>query len=584
MPKNIRVQVILYLIFFCNILCSQVPNKIDSLLELSKSATDDATIFNLYKQIYNHKSDIKNKSDIESIVQNCQKYALSSNDALLKIEADAISARYLYSSEKYKESFYAAEEVAKRAKANNMPILQAQLLAIMADVQGLLGNYVKGLKIAQSSLEIKQKNNASEDQIANSYVDIANFHGAVNNLTLSTKYYTKAKEIYLKLGDTFKASKIQLLIGLDKTMAGELDVARNILNECLTNFKKLDNKVHIKSALSKLGSLEQKDGNLELAQKYYDEALEIAKELGDSYGLSIMYQRNAHINVDRKNWNEAIQFAKKAIPISKEIGDLESIEREYEYMYKGYNGLKNYKQAFQYLELYTEVNDSLSNSQKISALNELEAKFQSEKKETEIKLLEEQNRTKDLRLIGLILGIFGLLGVFGFFAFVMKQRIKNKEIEKKRLDQELTYKINELNHKKKELTAYALQIAQKNKILENIKSNVKELSRQESNGKPLQKIVNTISINQNDDQSWEEFRSRFLEVHETFEVNVKTNYPNVTPNEIRFMALMKMNLSSKEIANVLNISTEGIKKARYRLRKKLNLNPKDSLEDLVQSL
>lgn len=105
----------------------------------------------------------------------------------------------------------------------------------------------------------------------------------------------------------------------------------------------------------------------------------------------------------------------------------------------------------------------------------------------------------------------------------------------------------------------------------------------ESN-RDLQKIVNTIDINQNDDESWEGFRARFLAVHKDFEVDVKTKYPAVTINELRLMALLKMQLTSKEIANILNISSEGIKKARYRLRKKLGLESKDSLEELVLAI
>ncbi|MGB5236435.1 MAG: LuxR C-terminal-related transcriptional regulator, partial [Flavobacteriaceae bacterium] len=60
--------------------------------------------------------------------------------------------------------------------------------------------------------------------------------------------------------------------------------------------------------------------------------------------------------------------------------------------------------------------------------------------------------------------------------------------------------------------------------------------------------------------------------------------PEITKNELRLMALLKMNLSSKEIATILNISSEGIKKARYRLRKKLDISSEESLQEMVLSL
>lgn len=62
------------------------------------------------------------------------------------------------------------------------------------------------------------------------------------------------------------------------------------------------------------------------------------------------------------------------------------------------------------------------------------------------------------------------------------------------------------------------------------------------------------------------------------------SYPEVSNNDLRLMSLLKLNLSSKEIANILNISVEGVKKARYRLRKKLNLNTEESPQELVIEL
>ena len=59
------------------------------------------------------------------------------------------------------------------------------------------------------------------------------------------------------------------------------------------------------------------------------------------------------------------------------------------------------------------------------------------------------------------------------------------------------------------------------------------------------------------------------QVHKNFESDVKSRYPEVTSNDLRLMSLMRMNLSSKEIASLLNVSQEGVKKARYRLRKKM---------------
>jgi DNA-binding CsgD family transcriptional regulator len=73
-------------------------------------------------------------------------------------------------------------------------------------------------------------------------------------------------------------------------------------------------------------------------------------------------------------------------------------------------------------------------------------------------------------------------------------------------------------------------------------------------------------------------------VHKGFNSTAIKKYPEITPNEIRLMALIRMSLSTKEIANILNISVPGVKKARQRLRKKMNLPSEESLENAILDL
>ena len=120
--------------------------------------------------------------------------------------------------------------------------------------------------------------------------------------------------------------------------------------------------------------------------------------------------------------------------------------------------------------------------------------------------------------------------------------------------------------------------------MEGLKQKAEELKENEKSKTGYQQLIRTINFDLQDDNNWENFARYFEEVHKDFNSNVKSKYPEVTSNELRLMALLKMNLSSKEIANILNISQEGIKKARYRLRKKLNIQTEDSLQELVLTL
>ncbi len=173
------------------------------------------------------------------------------------------------------------------------------------------------------------------------------------------------------------------------------------------------------------------------------------------------------------------------------------------------------------------------------------------------------------------MGIGLLLALLGFYG--LRQKIKSNKLEKEKIDAELTFK-------KKELTTHALHLAKKTEVLEGLKQKAEELKSKETSQNGYQQLIRTINFDLKDDNNWENFSKYFQEVRKNFNSNVTQKFPEVTSNELRLMSLLKMNLTSKEIANILNISQEGIKKARYRLRKKINITTEDSLLDLVLNL
>ena len=139
----------------------------------------------------------------------------------------------------------------------------------------------------------------------------------------------------------------------------------------------------------------------------------------------------------------------------------------------------------------------------------------------------------------------------------------------------------ELEFKRKELTSHALHLAHKNEVLEDLKQKAELLNKSDNDQKGYRQLINTIKYNLQDDNNWENFKKYFEQVHKNFNSMVKNKFPDIMANELRLMALLKMNLSSKEIANILNITPEGIKKARYRLRKKMNISSDESLQDQI---
>lgn len=175
------------------------------------------------------------------------------------------------------------------------------------------------------------------------------------------------------------------------------------------------------------------------------------------------------------------------------------------------------------------------------------------------------------------------LGSILLWAQWMRRR-KEREIddEKQKVAALENQKLNyELDFKKQELTSKVLQLCRKNEFLQSLEKEVKgyKSETEGSERQRLEKLSRKINRDMDADTDWEQFLKSFETVHPDFNKLILQKYPNFAPNDIRMACLMRMNLASKDIANLLNVTPDSVKKARYRMRKKME---KDSTVNLTE--
>ncbi len=139
----------------------------------------------------------------------------------------------------------------------------------------------------------------------------------------------------------------------------------------------------------------------------------------------------------------------------------------------------------------------------------------------------------------------------------------------------------EFKSKSNELAASTLSIIRKNELLSKVKEELMSNVEDKDTIKPIIKIINK-NITQNDD--WEMFKTAFNNADRKFLKKLKKAHPSLSPNDVRLCAYLRLNLSSKEIAPLLNISVRSVEIKRYRLRKKMNLAHEDNLVDYIIKL
>ena len=143
-------------------------------------------------------------------------------------------------------------------------------------------------------------------------------------------------------------------------------------------------------------------------------------------------------------------------------------------------------------------------------------------------------------------------------------------------NEQLSQDVDAIN---KELAVSEMSLNSKNELLAHIQEDLK--NNLESESRSVKSVISTISKNINGKDSWSVFQEAFNKTDKDFLKKMKEVHSNLTANDLRLCAYLRLNLSSKEIAPLLNISVRSVEIKRYRLRKKMNLSHEQGLVEYI---
>ncbi|NRD24648.1 hypothetical protein HNV10_15445 [Winogradskyella litoriviva] len=178
----------------------------------------------------------------------------------------------------------------------------------------------------------------------------------------------------------------------------------------------------------------------------------------------------------------------------------------------------------------------------------------------------------------LIFVISGFL-IHRAYKFYYERILKHEQIKNERAFIQIkNEKLNQdIEGKNRELAISTMSIIKKNELLRKIKKELKATKNRED----IASAISLIDNNLNNTKDWKFFKQAFNNADKDFMDKIKAAHPDLTPNDLRFCAYLRLNLSSKEMAPLLNISTKSVETKRYRLRKRLQLHHDDSLVNYI---
>jgi tetratricopeptide (TPR) repeat protein len=450
------------------------------------------------------------------------------------------------------------------------------------------GNYRLAL---QETLKAARFFNDIQDEIreADALVQLGNIEYAMGNYASALSYSENAYKIYSKHSDLVYQSYAANAAGLAAAELGYTDKAIDYQYQAIGFARDAGVKSALSVSLKDLARIYIKNQDYTEAKKLLHESLQIAREIDVKLNIASALEELAVIDLKTKATASALIKLNELISITESIGALPFLSTAHEKRSLAYETLNNQTAALKDYKKYHLLHDSIYNIKKSQQIEELKTIYETEKKvvalalqEEEIKTLSQEVEIGTLRKKLYAGGMFTFVAVSILLYFGFSQRIKKNRIARE--NQEEIYK-KEIEFKRKELASQTLHLVKKNTFLQELKDNLERINSSPELFKiQFRRIVMLLKKENTDDKDWEVFKSYFSEVHDDFDKKLAAVYEGISEKELRVAALVKMKLSNKEIAAMLNVMPESVIKSKYRLKKKLSLDKDTDLYQYFNSL
>lgn len=382
-----------------------------------------------------------------------------------------------------------------------------------------------------------------------------------------------------------EAQKLFNSIGFTFLQLNHYDSAAYYLSLGLAFARQQHDRLDEMYVLNNLGMLSAAQGNDDDAVNNYNIALLISREIDYPQQQANYLINIAGVDIKRHCIKEAAFRLKEAAPIVEQVGNQGLYRDLNEQYYLLFTAGKDFEKALYYYQKYTEAKDSIFSRETTNKIAELNIKFETSKKETEnigLKATLELKAIKEKRLVLLAAAISTVLAslivAFSFIGKYLKQKRTIAEQEALLLKDRLAFSQQELACKAMHL---ASQSEFKVKLLETTKDVYFHL---DESGKESIKTVLRNLESHIDQSAWPEFETRFEKVHDAFFGRLQRLFPDLTPNDRRICAFLKLNMSTKDIALLTHRSPRSIESSRYRLKKKFGLGQEEDILTFLQSV
>jgi tetratricopeptide (TPR) repeat protein len=567
------------------------------------SANNDTLII---KQNIDKALNTQNKTEALKLIEDVK--ILAQNQSNLKWSAELLIVRGIiyYSNNEYYKALTAYKEALMYCEQYKLDKKKAIVLLNISVVYRTFGEHQKSYAYALEALNIHKKlgNDLGMAKALKEMADgiYSEYNRTEKNFKIALSHYSEAIEIFKRKKEYEDWVAALNNCAVLYMQAEKVEEGRRMLNMAEELYEAHKEKIETDIANDvKVNMLCNKGWIYLVGLKKYDSAIIYINEailycktngnfthtLSRNYlNLTIAYKRLKQYDLARKNCVESINYAIKAHDIYTQAECYLNLCK-----FDSING--DYQSTYANFKTYTLLRDSIGKNEKLMQLEKINIQFETEKVEQENKDLIDKNtaRTRIIIVLGLL--VLAVIALFYFYfksrkveSALLEEKAVNLENEKKMilLDKFLEEEKNKIlaeenESQNREITSKNISLEQNKNVLESAYEDLRHLNKNltDEDQELVAKLKSSIKSNLSFTDEWQSTALHFEKVHPNFFKHLHSLNKSLTQNDLRHCAYMKLNLSTKEIAWILNIDSNSVRTNRYRIKKKLGLEESTDL-------
>jgi tetratricopeptide (TPR) repeat protein len=387
-----------------------------------------------------------------------------------------------------------------------------------------------------------------------------NYEESIINYKMAVKLCTEA-------GDSLCIAESLEQISSMYGFLEKYDTADKYFTMALPLLKKFADKQEMALAYNNYSNLLSFKQHFSEAILYVDSAVNMARDNNDTY-KEMMYMNNmASDYADVGQYDKAIGIYQNCLGINEKNKWADRRINNYNGLVEAFEKKGDYRHAFEYLKAFYLLNDSLRGQEVQLKIAELNAKYEPESKE----LIIEKDQQKLMRInqslakrnfLIILIALLVIMGVFFWQWQVLKTKFK-------------------LRQNRESLSGLTKMLLEKNTVILELEEKLVShigTNDQSTDSKDLENLSNQRILT---DADWTSFKTQFEKAYPEYLFRLRAVFPNLSSAEERLFLLIKLKLKTKEKAAILGISVDSVKKARFRLRKRINLTEDVQLDNFI---